>query len=64
MNTFKQLKTALKVNRLLIAVGAMVAIWTDTPISEVAATISTLLWIYQNDAVRLELKLFKKAKGE
>jgi uncharacterized membrane protein len=54
----------LFLNRLVVAILAMVAIWTDTPISEIAASISTLLWVFMKDAIRFEKNCVKCARKQ
>lgn len=56
-------KKYLLFNRLLIALLALCAIWTNTPFSEVFATASTLLWIFLSDAIKLEKKCCSKLRG-
>ena len=56
-------KKYLIINRVIVAILAMIAIWTDSPVSEVYASASTLLWVFMSDAIRLEkvcLKCFFK----
>ena len=55
-------KRYLLINRLIVAALAMIAIWVDSPMSEVAATLSTLLWVFMADAIRFEKKCMKRAK--
>jgi Na+/proline symporter len=55
-------KKYLLINRLVVAVLAMVAIWTDSPVSEIAATLSTLLWVFMADVIRVEKKCMKRVK--
>ena len=55
-------KKFLLINRCVVAALAMVAIWVDSPASEVAATASTLLWVFMADAIRVEKKCLKKVK--
>lgn len=52
----------LFINRCVVAALAMVAIWVGSPVSEVAATASTLLWVFMADAIRFEKKCMKRAK--
>lgn len=52
----------LFINRLIVAALAMVAIWTDSYYSEIAATASTLLWVFMADAIRVEKKCMKRVK--
>lgn len=55
-------KTYLFINRLIVAALAMVAIWVDSPVSEVAATLSTLLWVFMADAIRVEKECLRRVK--
>lgn len=55
-------KKYLFINRLIVAALAMIAIWVDSPMSEVAATLSTLLWVFMADAIRVEKKCLKRVK--
>lgn len=55
-------KKYLLVNRLAVAIMALIAIWTGGLISEIAASMSTLLWVFMSDAIRVEKKLANKVK--
>ena len=55
-------KHYLFINRVLVAALALVAIWSDTPVSEVAASVSTLLWVFMTDAIKFEKKCCSKLK--
>ena len=50
----KSLKKYLLVNRLVVAFLACVAIWSETLLSEVAATASTILWLFMGNAITAE----------
>lgn len=47
-------------NRILVAVGAIIAIWTDSPVSEIAASISTIMWLFMADCIKIEKKIIKR----
>lgn len=65
MNNIKQAKAALKINRIVIAALALCGIWFDPSIPEdLFTSAASLLWIWSSDAVRLEIKLINKIKGE
>ena len=63
----KSLKTYLLVNRLVVALLACVAIWSDTPLSEIIATASTILWLFMGNAISAEricVRTFMRSIGK
>ena len=57
MGSSKVHKKALTFTRAFIATMALLAIWGSSP---VAATISTLIWVYMPNVIRLEEKLYER----
>lgn len=63
----KSLKTYLLINRLIIALLACVAIWSETLLSELAATVSTILWLFMGNAITAEricVRTFMRSIGK
>jgi len=63
MVTTKERSIVMSVTRVLIFVMGMLSIWTDTPTSDICASISLTAWIYMPTLIAYELKLVDKYKS-
>ena len=63
MITVKERKIVMSATRVTIFILGMLSIWTDTPTSDIFASISLTAWIYMPSLISYELKLIDKYKA-
>ena len=63
MVTARERSVVMSVTRVIIFVCGMLSIWTETPVSNIFASISLTAWIYMPNLIAYELKLVDKYKS-